>query len=170
MVIEEFGLEHPQWVAYVAHLVRVDAARWVLDDVESGEPKTGCLYLGALEGEQVIGHIALFDQPIIIPATAWSGNVATPLTGPDGVQLRETFVQSFAVDEAYREQGVGRELQLAALAMTADLGCIQMRSWSSLDKRANFALKLSLGFAVHPAITETASGEKVCGAYFIKTV
>ena len=44
-----------------------------------------------------------------------------------------------------------------------------MRSWSSLDKPANYALKLALGFAVHPGYDYVARLDKwVPGAFFIK--
>ena len=45
-----------------------------------------------------------------------------------------------------------------------------MRSWSSLDKPANYALKLSLGFAMHPSVHDAASGYQVSGVYFVKRV
>jgi hypothetical protein len=61
-------------------------------------------------------------------------------------------------------------LQLAALEKTRELGCFQMRSWSSLDKPANYQLKLSLGFGFHPEVQDTASGLKVSGGYFVRTV
>ena len=84
--------------------------------------------------------------------------------------MRETFAQTFAVEEVYRRRGHGRALQLEALTLTKDLGAHQMRSWSSLDKQANYALKMNLGFAVCPAVYETDAGLKVSGVYFVKTV
>jgi GNAT superfamily N-acetyltransferase len=109
-------------------------------------------------------------QVITIPGTEWSGGVDTPLTALDGRPLRELFVQTFAVDDAFRRQGCGRALQVAALELARTLGCYQMRSWSSLDKTANYALKLSLGFTAHPAIYEATGGQKISGVYFMKTV
>lgn len=51
-----------------------------------------------------------------------------------------------------------------ALELTCALGACQMRSWSSLDKTANYALKLSLGFAAHPAVqTAGLTGEPISG-------
>jgi GNAT superfamily N-acetyltransferase len=167
--VQAFDAAHPLWPAYVAHLVRVGMARGEALDTQ-GEPKPRCHYLGAVRGDQVIAHIAIQEQALVVPATAWSGGSATPLAGADGHGLRETFVRAFAVEEAHRRQGYGRALQLAALARTRALGCYQMRSWSSLDKPANYALKLALGFAVHPAISVTPRGQEISGVYFVKTV
>lgn len=168
MQIESFTPEHPLWPACVAHLERLDMARWVIS--EDGQPVEGVYFLGAIEGDEVIGHLSIKVQQVVVPATAWSGGAETPLSGPDGAALCETFVQTFGVDESHRRQGYGRALQQAALALTRDLGAYQMRSWSSLDKPANYALKLNLGFAVHPAVYETASGLQISGVYFVKAV
>jgi GNAT superfamily N-acetyltransferase len=70
----------------------------------------------------------------------------------------------------HRRKGIGRALQEEALVITKELGCIQMRSWSSLDAMANYQLKLNLGFGFHPEIQETPSGLRVSGGYFVKRV
>jgi hypothetical protein len=61
-------------------------------------------------------------------------------------------------------------LQEAALDFAKESSCIQMRSWSSLDKPANYQLKISLGFAFHPEVQQTPSGLRVSGGYFVKRV
>ena len=142
-------------------------ARWVLDD---GQPAPDVYLLGVMVAEQVIGHISLRVQDLIIPSTAWSTGQDHALRGSTGEPLRETFVNTFAVDETHRRQGCGRALQVAALDLTRDLGCYQMRSWSSLDKTANYALKISLGFAAHPAVYESEDGLLISGVFFVKTV
>jgi GNAT superfamily N-acetyltransferase len=166
--IDRFTPEHPLWPALLAHLARAEMARWVV--TADGLPLPGLCFLGAVGDGQVIGHISLKMQVITIPATEWSGGADIPLTAPDGRPLRELFVQTFAVDDASRRQGCGRALQLAALDLARTSGCYQVRSWSSLDKTANYALKLSLGFAAHPAIYETTGGQPISGVYFIKAV
>ncbi|HEX3049204.1 MAG TPA: GNAT family N-acetyltransferase [Aggregatilineaceae bacterium] len=168
MDILTFTYTDPHWPAYLAHLERVNMARWATD--EGGLPKPGVYYLGAWDHDQVVGNLSLKWQPIVIPATDWSGGHPAPLLGPDGEPLHETFVNTFAVEEAHQRQGYGRALQLAALDLTRDLGGYQMRSWSSLDKSANYALKLSLGFSAHPEIQEAYNGQKISGVYFIKKV
>lgn len=167
MQITHVTADAPHWPAYVKHLQRVGMAKWALED---GQPADGLHYLGAVEGNAVIGHISLLQQPITCPATDWSANLEHAIVGPSGSSLQETFVYTFAVDEAHRRQGFGSTLQKAALAYTRDLGCYQMRSWSSLDHPANYALKIKLGFAMHPTRYETGSGLTVTGAYFVKMV
>ena len=142
-------------------------ARWVFDN---GQPAPDVYLLGVMAVEQVIGHISLRVQALVIPPTAWSTGQDHTLRRSTGEPLRETFVNTFAVDETHRRQGCGRALQIAALDLTRELGCYQMRSWSSLDKTANYALKISLGFAVYPAVQETGDGQLISGVYFVKTV
>ncbi|MBN1964407.1 MAG: GNAT family N-acetyltransferase [Anaerolineae bacterium] len=168
MTVERFTADDAGWPAYVAHLRRIEQARWVV--TEGGQPLDDLYFLGVVIDDEVVGNISLKRQSIIIPATEWTGGQDTPLNGPDGEPLQELFVQTFAVEAAYRRHGYGRALQLAALVLTRELGCHQLRSWSSLDKPANYALKLSLGFAVHPAISPTSAGYDVSGVYFIKAV
>jgi len=122
-----------------------------------------------LEG-QVVADLTLIKRPIEIPPSEWAGERDRILRDASGQPLYETFVQTFRVNEEHRRKGYGRALQLEALRLTKELGCIQMRSWSSLDKPANYALKLSLGFGFHPEIQETSSGLKVSGGYYVKRV
>ena len=161
--------DHPHWQALAAHLAAHGDASWVLDD--EGLPKNERLvFLGAQVDEQIVGSLTLLKQPIEIPATEWAGDRDLCLRDADGSQLYELFVQTFSVDEAYRRRGIGRALQEEALRQARILGCYQVRSWSSLDKIANYPLKLGLRFAFHPAIYQTDSGLKVSGGYFIRVV
>ena len=123
-----------------------------------------------VEADQVIGHISVRVQNLVIPPIEWNAGQEHVLRRSGGDPLRETFVNTFAVDETHRRQGYGRALQIAALNLTREQGCYQMRSWSSLDKTANYALKISLGFAVLPAVYRADSGQQISGAYFVKTV
>ena len=128
-------------------------ARWAL---RNGAHDPECHYLGvAVEGgNDVIGHLSLRVQSLELP-----GSLA----------LMETFVNTFAVEPEYRRRGYGRALQQASVRLSGDLNCYQMRSWSSLDHPENYTLKIALGFGVHPAVIETATGETVKGVYFVKT-
>ncbi|GAB4569276.1 MAG: hypothetical protein Kow0077_01530 [Anaerolineae bacterium] len=162
---------HPadsRWPEFVDHLRRMNMARWVLDAQNHLKPDLYCL--AALADDQIAGHLTMKRQPLVTPATAWSGNRSTALTGPDGSPLLEMFVLTFGVEEALRRRGFGRALQLAAIELARGEGCYQLRSWSSQDKPANYALKISLGFAVHPAIETTLDGTKISGVYFVRTV
>ena len=168
MPVERFGVDHPLWTACLAHLNRHNMARWVLKNAQ--QPRPNVHFLGIVQTDQVIGHLTLQQQPILIPATEWSGGQEQPVTGPGGQPLPEMFVQTFAVDESHRRQGFGRALQLAALGLTRECGCYQLRSWSSANHPANYALKLSLGFGAAPATYQAANGLEVCGVYFVKVV
>lgn len=155
---------HPHWSATLAHLERHGLTRHALRD---GQPKPDTTYLGALCADSVVGHIAIKRQPLVVPASPFTGSVPQPLTDAHGRPLYEAFVQTFAVDEALRRQGIGRALQHAALATAREQGCVQLRSWSSADRPANYALKVSMGFAVVPALYPMPGGDPISGVYFV---
>lgn len=169
MAIEQLSPDHPLWPHFVAHLEQHNMAQWVLRT--AAQPLPGLYLLATVvcdECEDIAGHITLKMQRLAVPGPAETD--AHPLSDPTSRPLRELFVQTFAVNEDYRRQGHGRALQCAALDMARRLRCYQMRSWSSLDKAANYALKLSMGFAAHPAIQHTADGTPISGVYFVKTI
>lgn len=158
-----------RWQLYVEHLERVMMAPHIVD--MHGTFRGGDHFLGIIVGDLVVGHISLDVQPIISPATKYSFGKEVPLAGANGETLQETYVKTFAVEAAFRRRGYGSALQLAALDLTREIGCYQMRSWSSVGKEANFAMKLKLGFAAHPATFELpATGDHVSGFYFLKKV
>jgi GNAT superfamily N-acetyltransferase len=168
-LVVHFSPAHPDWQALVAHLRACDQARWVLGD-DNLPKEDNLVFLGIADGEEVVANLSLKKQAITMPASEWAGERDRRLLGMDGEPLLETFVQTFFVDEDQRRKGYGLALQQEALEVSAQLGCIQMRSWSSLDKSANYQLKLKLGFAFHPEIQETPSGLRVSGGYFVKRV
>jgi GNAT superfamily N-acetyltransferase len=167
-MIRQLIPEYSLWDSMVALMKKHKDSHEVLD--EDDQPKPGVHFLVAVEDDNVVGYITIKLQYIVIPATERSGGEEKPLTYANGTHLKETFVQTFAVAEEYRRQGHGRDLQIEALNLTRGLGAYQMRSWSSSDKDANYALKLHLGFSVHPAIDEPKPGLKISGVYFVKTV
>ena len=67
-----------------------------------------------------------------------------------GRPMREAYVLAFGVAEDQRRRGVGTALQSELIERATTLGCFQVRSRSAGDRVANHALKLSLGFGVHP--------------------
>lgn len=167
MTIEHFSDQHHHWQAYLIHTKRHNMQRWIVDD--NLNPLLAVHYLGYVQNEQVVGHITLKKQPIEVPQTPWSANQSYDHVIRDSSHnpLEELFVQTFAVDEAYRRQRIGTQLQTAALALGKSLKCYQMRSWSSLDKSANYQLKIKLGFAIQPGFYELSSGERISGVYFL---
>lgn len=170
LAIKQFHPDTPEWEAYAIHLAYGNDARWVLD--ENAQPKeAGLICLGAFLDGDLIGQLTLLPQPITIPETEWAGDRDRTLRSKDGQPHTETLVQTFRVLETHRRKGVGTALQLEALRITKELGCLQMRSWSSLDKHdTNYQLKLNLGFGFHPAVQVTPSGQKISGGYFVKRV
>lgn len=165
--IQEYTTQHPQWQAYLDHLQRVDVLRHALDEEQ---PKQNTYYLGIWQEERIVGHISIQLQPIVAPATPWSENQDIPILDSSGQVLKETFVQTFAVEGRHQRRGYGRALQQAALDKTRALGGYQMRSWSSTDRPANYALKVAMGFAVHPAVYRLPSGREISGVYFVMRV
>lgn len=155
------------WQTYCNHLKRV---KMLTHTTLHGDPKPDCVYFGVLVESEFVGHISIKKQPLVVLASHLTEHNALTLSDAQFVPLCEAFVETFAVEESYRRRGYGRALQLAAMQKARDLGCYQMRSWSSADKAANYALKLSLGFAVHPALYPMPGGNPISGVYFIKVL
>ena len=128
------------------------------------------IFLAGLADGKVGSSLTLKLQAITIPETEWSGDRGRFMRDVYAQRSHETLVQTFCVDESCRQTRIGRALQVRALEVTKEAGCIQMRSWSSPDKKANYQLKLSLGFGFHPEVQQTPSGLKISGGYFIKSV
>ena len=161
--------EHGYWQAMIAHLTANGDAVWVLD--ESGLPKDDKLiFLCAAIGEKIVGNLTMRRQPVVIPASDWAGDRDRHLRDTEGGLIDEMFVQTFTVEEAFRRKGIGRALQEEGLRQTKAEDCYQMHSWSSMDKKDNYRLKMEMGFGFHPELQETASGLKVSGGYFVKVV
>ena len=165
VLVTEFTRDLPAWQAFVDHLSRVNMLSSATDQ---GEPKDCSFYLGAADAGAVIGHLSLRRQPLVIPASSLTRGLEMALMDDGGTAIDEVFVLSFAVEPRYRRRGFGRALQLRALAKATELGCFQMRSWSSADKRENYALKISLGFSIVPALYPMPGGTHLSGVYFVK--
>ncbi len=150
------------WPLAIRHLDETDNLRWIQ---RNGEIRPDIIVIVALRENTILGHISLIKQEITVP-----GEPAQVLK-MRGEALWETFVQTFHVDEGARNQGIGTALQEAAVKKTRDLRFYQIRSWSSLDKEANYAVKLRLGFSFHPAVhTVKLSSQQIPGGFFIKKV
>lgn len=170
MTVRRIHESDPLWPSFVAHLRRLNMARWVIGEDDRFERDDLHGLTTVVDGD-VVGHIVLRLRRLVVPKTEWSQGMEHGIAGPDGTRLTETFVMTFAVDEAHRRRGHGRALQLAAIALSRDLGAWQMRSWSSLDKPAHYALKLSLGFTAVPAREPWGrDGTDVCGVHFLMSL
>lgn len=143
--------------ALEAHLDRFNYLRYVRNE-EGWLP--GLQVITAEYGRQIVGHIALLEQPLCL--------TDDEVLKDSGIPLRELFVQTFRVSETFQRRGIGRRLQGEALRLAAELGCYQLRSWSSIDKETNYHLKLSMGFAFSPAKITLKDGRVIHGGYFAK--
>ncbi|MCZ2094717.1 MAG: GNAT family N-acetyltransferase [Anaerolineae bacterium] len=162
--VTEFLSVQAGWRAYLDHLER---AKMLTSATDRGEPKADCAYLGVTVEMAVVGHLSLRRQPICVPVSSLNA-AELHVMDRTGTLLYEAFVQSFAVEPGYRRQGYGRALQQAALLKASKWDCYQLRSWSSADKRENYALKISLGFAIQPALYPMPGGAPISGVYFVK--
>ena len=84
-----------------------------------------------------------------------------PSITKNGEPLREAKVLAFGVAEDQRRRSVGTALQKEMIRLATTLGCYQVRSRSGGKNLANHALKLSLGFGVHPTTAKDA------GVFFV---
>jgi GNAT superfamily N-acetyltransferase len=80
-----------------------------------------------------------------------------------GKTLIEAKVIAFGVVPKYRNQGIGRALQKAAMASAREKGCYQFRSRSWYKAKANYHLKISLGCGIQPSLQDDS-------VYFIKVL
>ncbi len=165
--VREFFAQQAEWQAYLTHL---SAVNMLHSATHHGEPKENCFYLGVVLDDAVIGHISIRKQALVVPSSTLNAHHEVMLRGADGTGLHEAFVMSFAVEVAQRRLGYGRALQEAAVEKARALGCYQMRSWSSADRTENYALKLSMGFAVVPALYPVPGGTPISGVYFVKRI
>jgi GNAT superfamily N-acetyltransferase len=86
-----------------------------------------------------------------------------PIHDAAGQPLREGFVEAFGVVPDARREGIGQRLQEHAIALCRQRGCYQIRSRSPIASRENYALKLKMGYAIHPSAENDSY-------YFIKTL
>lgn len=86
-----------------------------------------------------------------------------PVRDAAGRPLREGYVEAFAVLPAHRCQGIGQALQERAIALCRERRCYQIRSRSPVSSVENYALKLKMGYALHPS-------DKNDSYYFIKVL
>jgi GNAT superfamily N-acetyltransferase len=68
-----------------------------------------------------------------------------------GQPLREGYVEALGVAPLSRREGIGEALQQHAIDRCRMLGCYQIRSRSPVTSSENYALKLKMGYVVHPS-------------------
>lgn len=108
---------------------------------------------GWYENEQLLGVIRYCIQEI-------GFEQKTPKLQYKGTTLTEAKINAFAVETAYRNRGIGKQLQLKVIEDAKQNGCSQLASYSTFDKVENYAVKIELGFCAQPEIQ--ANGTMGC--------
>lgn len=130
---------HQQLLATAAQL---DQARYIPALDETAERS---VLLGAVTPDHCIGFLRFVIQVI------GQEEQRPPVIGLHGQALTEGYVEAFGVLPAYRRQGIGEALQYAAIAYCRAQHCYQIRSRSPITSVENYALKLKMGYAIHPS-------------------
>jgi len=113
--------------------------------LERAYPSTDrTILLGALAGDEAVGFLLLLLQVI-------GREEGRPPLLVDEAPLREGYVNAFGVAEAHRRRGTGKRMQRVAISICEREGCYQMRSRSPTSAVENYALKLDMGYTVHPS-------------------
>jgi GNAT superfamily N-acetyltransferase len=155
-IVSSWDSSHPRWPELGRVVEDEGQMRWVTGDyIEQFDPHH---WLVATDDETdaVVGFLMLIVQPI------GPEHDCDPLE-QGGETLTQAKIIAFGVCEAYRRRGIGRALQEAAVRRAGELGCYQVRSWSSADHVANHRLKRAMGFAALPE--RRSDGEQ--GVYYL---
>lgn len=113
--------------------------------------------LGAFTNNTCFGFIYLYTQVI------GEDEQRTPIYNAQGAILLEGYVEAFGVLPSFRRQYIGQRLQEEAIAICRERGCYQIRSRSPISSVENYALKVKMGYAIHPSSENDSY-------YFIKTL
>lgn len=102
------------------------------------------ILLGAYDHQECVGFLRIIIQII--------GNEegTTPIQDQKGEPLTEGYAEAFGVLPSFRRQGIGQKLQEEAITRCRDRECYQMRSKSPVTSQENYALKLKMGYSIHP--------------------
>ena len=153
VTIAEWDRGHGRWPELMQLVAELGQSAWVSFAADFHRSSH---LLVATHEQAVAGFLRFVVQEI-------GSDDGRPAVTFHGRPLTEAKVLAFGVVPAYRRQGIGRALQLAAIDHATRLGCYQVRSHSSGYNTANHRLKLSLGFGVHPVVR----GDDTAGVYFI---
>ena len=141
MRIEQIGDDSEARTQVLALADELDQRRYVERVYEHSDQT---LLLGAFEGDACVGFLVLLIQVI-------GRDAGRPPILRDEAPLREGYVEAFAVHPTYRRRGIGQRLQEHAIELSIARECYQIRSRSPLTSRENYALKLKMGYAIHPS-------------------
>jgi len=100
---------------------------------------------GFFEKNKLVGCIRYCIQQIGVEQN-------TPPIILNGIKQKEAKINIFAVDEEFRNRGIGKRLQLKVIEDARINNCNQLASYSTFDRVENYSIKLGLGFCVQPEI------------------
>ena len=154
--LEEWTPNHPRWQELI-HFMETEGQAYYWQQ-EAYFTQFQHYYLVAVHADELVGFLQFFLQSI----------------GPDrnclplslhGKALLEAKILAFAVGKERRRQGIGMSLQLQAISRARQIGCYQIRSYSSntSEHEANYQLKLAMGSAAQPEFRN----EKNTGVNFL---
>jgi ribosomal protein S18 acetylase RimI-like enzyme len=141
MRIEQIGDDAEARTQVLALADELDQRRYVERVYEHSDQT---FLLGAFEDDACVGFLLLLIQVI-------GRDAGRPPILRDETPLREGYVEAFAVHSRYRRRGIGQRLQEHAMELSSARGCYQIRSRSPLTSPENYALKLKMGYAIHPS-------------------
>lgn len=160
VVFEEWDAGHPRFSDFLQFLqsTAAEQVQFVVGDYYARFPSH---LLVALEAGEVAGAIRFAVQPI-------GPEARCPVLHLGETPLTEAKIHVFAVRPASRCRGIGTQLQKWVITRARDLGCYQVASYSCYDKKANYHIKLSLGFAAQPELHKPeVHGDSEMGVYFL---
>ena len=154
--LEEWMVTHPRWQELVS-LMEAEGQGYYRQQ-EAYFIQFQHYFLVAAQVDELVGFLQFFLQPI-------GSDRNCPSLSLDGKVLIEAKILAFAVRKDWRRQGIGIALQQRAITRARELGCYQLRSYSSntSEHEANYQLKLAMGFAAQPEFRD----EKNTGVNFL---
>lgn len=152
-LIEEWTADHLDWLQLQSLIDDLAQTAWVAFHADW---HLSSHMLVATRSRRVVGFLRYVVQPIGVAEDE-------PAVVFDGQELLEGKVIAFGVRVADRRKGIGRRLQRRLIEDCKAQGCFQIRSHSGAENVENHALKLSLGYAMHPLVR----GRGKDGAYFL---
>jgi len=141
--VDVWDMTHPRWGDLVAVIEGEDQDYFWRHEALFGQ--FAQTFLVVSHDGEIAGFLQFFQQPI-------GPDRECPPLALRSEELVEAKILAFAVRPAFRQRGIGRALQAAAIRHARALGCFQLRSYSgnTADHAANYRLKLSMGFAAQP--------------------
>ncbi|MEM8529433.1 MAG: GNAT family N-acetyltransferase [Chloroflexota bacterium] len=140
--IEEWHSGYPRWTEVSTLIEQLGQTHWV--DFNAVWHVSTHLLVAATPSH-VVGFLRYVIQNIGVEEDR------APVTRKD-ITLLEAKVIAVGVTPNRQRQGIGRALQEHLIQACRTQHCFQIRSYSYTANIANWQLKLSLGFTIHPLI------------------